>query len=299
MAKRHRRLRIIPSHLPLIRDRLAQFQKTKTGNMLRRWNEDAEYRGIADSSMPEGSSFVEDMHAAWNEADRFAAVQLWWVSDDMTRLASDTAQSGDFPLEGAPASMGMMFLERGLDVERAENDIIHIVGLQWEAMGKGILQVSPLLDDPDFLQSTGASAAGLPVDFGWLSGEDGTVDKRVGDFLTAFLNAAWTLSMQPRITTVKPAEPSTEHPLPSKFDQRIREVKILVLRENLHSPGMKGDDEKVRREYSHRFIVRGFWRMQTYGPRNSLRRRQWVPPFVKGPADKPLLAKETVRLWRR
>lgn len=29
-----------------------------------------------------------------------------------------------------------------------------------------------------------------------------------------------------------------------------------------------------------------------------LRRRQWIPPFVKGPADKPLVCKDTVRIWR-
>ena len=73
-----------------------------------------------------------------------------------------------------------------------------------------------------------------------------------------------------------------------------------VLRENLHCPGGSADDdERVRREYSHRFIVRGFWRDQAYGPNHSLRRRQWIPPFVKGPADKPLICKETVRIWKR
>lgn len=90
------------------------------------------------------------------------------------------------------------------------------------------------------------------------------------------------------------------HPLPQRFDPEIRKVKMLVLRENLHRPGGSADDdERVRREYSHRFIVRGFWRDQAYGPNHSLRRRQWIPPFVKGPADKPLICKETVRIWRR
>lgn len=84
------------------------------------------------------------------------------------------------------------------------------------------------------------------------------------------------------------------------FDPEIRKVKMLVLRENLHRPGGSADDdERVRREYSHRFIVRGFWRDQAYGPNHSLRRRQWIPPFVKGPADKPLICKDTVRIWKR
>lgn len=47
-----------------------------------------------------------------------------------------------------------------------------------------------------------------------------------------------------------------------------------------------------------RWIVRGFWREQPYGKGHALRRRQWIPPFVKGPSDKPLIRKETVRILR-
>ena len=42
-------------------------------------------------------------------------------------------------------------------------------------------------------------------------------------------------------------------------------------------------------EYHHRWIVSGHFRNQTYGPRGSLRRRQWIPPYIKGPAGAPLL----------
>lgn len=42
-------------------------------------------------------------------------------------------------------------------------------------------------------------------------------------------------------------------------------------------------------EYHHRWIVSGHFRNQTYGPNNSLRRRQWIPPYIKGPTGAPLL----------
>lgn len=42
-------------------------------------------------------------------------------------------------------------------------------------------------------------------------------------------------------------------------------------------------------EYHHRWIVSGHFRNQTYGPNNSLRRRQWIPPYIKGPVGAPLL----------
>lgn len=33
------------------------------------------------------------------------------------------------------------------------------------------------------------------------------------------------------------------------------------------------------------FLVHGHWRWQPYGPKHSLRRRQWIEPFWKGPED--------------
>jgi hypothetical protein len=48
--------------------------------------------------------------------------------------------------------------------------------------------------------------------------------------------------------------------------------------------------------WSKRWIVRGHWRSQPCGPRNELRRLQWIDSFVKGPADKPLDIRETI--WR-
>jgi len=38
-------------------------------------------------------------------------------------------------------------------------------------------------------------------------------------------------------------------------------------------------------ELDKRFIVRGHWRNQAYGPERSLRRKQWIFPFWKGPED--------------
>lgn len=159
-------------------------------------------------------------------------------------------------------------------------------------------------DDPESLRKSGADSIGLPID--WLDLTAARA-KSIHDADVVFqkawidyLQAVWALSGEPRICDTKPAEPSMRYSLPSRFEPEIRKVKMLVLRENLHRPGESADDdERVRREYSHRFIVRGFWRNQAYGPDHSLRRRQWIPPFVKGPADKPLVCKETVRIWKR
>lgn len=173
-----------------------------------------------------------------------------------------------------------------------------IAAILWQDVGHESIKISVFTDNPVGIREMHADLFGLPV----VGLAPSVVRDGDGSFqwVCGLLYAVWALSGEPRICDTKPAEPSMRYPSPSRFEPEIRKVKMLVLRENLHRPGESADDdERVRREYTHRFIVRGFWRNQAYGPNHSLRRRQWIPPFVKGPADKPLVCKETVRIWKR
>ena len=49
-------------------------------------------------------------------------------------------------------------------------------------------------------------------------------------------------------------------------------------------------------EWSHRWLVRGHWRLQPHGPKRSLRKVIWIDPFIKGPQDKPFDERQTV--WK-
>lgn len=280
-----KRLRLIPSHLPLIRDKLADFAQYRLGEL----GSQTQYEAM--------------MANAWSMTDQIRTAQLWWVSRDMTRLAEDTVQAGDFPEPDPPAQCGMIFFEG--DVQhisfRFDNDgsgETRVAAILWQDVGRESVKISVFTDNPVGIREMHADSFGLPV----VSLAPSVVRENDGSFqwLCGLLRAVWALSAEPHICEAKPAKPDMAHPLPQRFDPEIRKVKMLVLRENLHRPGGSADDdERVRREYSHRFIVRGFWRDQAYGPNHSLRRRQWIPPFVKGPADKPLICKETVRIWKR
>lgn len=282
---KNRRLRLIPSHLPLIRDKLADFAQYRLGEL----GSQTQYEAM--------------MANAWSMTDQIRTAQLWWVSRDMTRLAEDTVQAGDFPEPDPPAQCGMIFFEG--DVQhisfRFDNDgsgETRVAALLWQDVGRESVKISVFTDNPVGIREMHADSFGLPV----VSLAPSVVRENDGSFqwLCGLLHAVWALSAEQHICEAKPAKPDMAHPLPQRFDPEIRKVKMLVLRENLHRPGGSAyDDERVRREYSHRFIVRGFWRDQAYGPNHSLRRRQWIPPFVKGPADKPLICKETVRIWKR
>lgn len=286
---KNRRLRLIPSHLPLIRDKLADFAQYRLGEL----GSQTQYEAL--------------MANAWSMTDQIRTAQLWWVSRDMTRLAEDTVQAGDFPEPDPPAQCGMIFFDGGIqtvtftvidDATGSKVGAAHVSALFWQCDGDGDIELMGFTDHPCGLTECDAKSFSLPV----VKITSDVFNRHVGgiQWFYDLLRAVWALSAEPHICEAKPAKPNMAHPLPQRFDPEIRKVKMLVLRENLHRPsGSADDDERVRREYSHRFIVRGFWRDQVYGPNHSLRRRQWIPPFVKGPADKPLICKETVRIWKR
>jgi len=57
---------------------------------------------------------------------------------------------------------------------------------------------------------------------------------------------------------------------------------------------VRSTDEPGKVEWQRRWMVRGHWRLQPYGPKHSLRRMRWIDPYVKGPEDKPFDARPTV-----
>lgn len=47
-------------------------------------------------------------------------------------------------------------------------------------------------------------------------------------------------------------------------------------------------------EWTHRWVRRGHWREQPYGPNSSLRRPTWIRETICGPDDKPLIVNDRV-----
>lgn len=119
-----------------------------------------------------------------------------------------------------------------------------------------------------------------------------------------WLAALWLLASQPLAHTQtqnarRQVRRRTERAnIPATSDVRLIDVRRQASRaESEHEPGEGG----TRRGYSHRFIVGGdggFWRQQACGPGWKDHRPVWIAPFVKGPADKPLRLKETVKVLK-
>lgn len=82
----------------------------------------------------------------------------------------------------------------------------------------------------------------------------------------------------------------------SKKTQRATKNKIpggiSVIRLRKSHGGRRTGESQV--EWTHRWVVRGHWRWQAYGPGRMQRRRQWISPHVKGPAGTPIVTSQKV-----
>lgn len=90
---------------------------------------------------------------------------------------------------------------------------------------------------------------------------------------------------------------SSREPLERLTARRVRRYKIpehvtvVQLRRRESNQKHVGETSV---EWQHRWMVRGHWRNQPYGEGRRDVRRIWIHPFVKGPADKPLVQTQKV-----
>lgn len=71
---------------------------------------------------------------------------------------------------------------------------------------------------------------------------------------------------------------------------------VRVVRLHLHARPQHPDgaDGTQQVEWSHRWLVSGHWRRQWY-PASRQHQAKYILPYVKGPADRPLVVRDTVR----
>lgn len=110
--------------------------------------------------------------------------------------------------------------------------------------------------------------------------------------------ALWALVVQPRMVTASKRHLSRPE---KRRNQRaaiedVNPTTILTLRRLEHTQHPTGERDV---QWSHRWAVIGHWRNAHVGPNGAQRKLVWVRGHVKGPDDKPLVVKQTVRAWTR
>lgn len=265
----NQKIKVTPVWLPLIRERLSAIADL-----------------TPDKQIARRFSYISD-------------APVWWVGCDMTTLVTDTVESSDrLPDVAIPTQTGLVFfakpvcmmedklttLQRGLE----RTDPVGVIGLYWYPVVGEKVAVFPLVDTPNRQLRT-------PVQFTFLGAD------RL-HMLDRILDVVFLLAKEPHITQVHDFRPTPLDRVAHRYESQVRQVKTILVRENMESPYTQHTADSPKRsyrEYSHRFIVRGFWRNQVYGPNRGLRKRIWVPPYIKGPADKPLITKTGILTLRR
>jgi hypothetical protein len=107
--------------------------------------------------------------------------------------------------------------------------------------------------------------------------------------------AFWRFVQEPWIEhrEVLPARPARRRADRAQISGGLHVVRLRAPEKS--APTASGDGH---REYSHRFMVRPHWRNQWY-PSIEAHRPKFIPAYIKGPADKPLVVKDTVYLVDR
>lgn len=116
--------------------------------------------------------------------------------------------------------------------------------------------------------------------------------------MLAALASAWLLMQQPRL--IDRARERADKPTVRSYAREglpAPEVTVVDLRHQ-YTPQDRDPNAGSGRHHRHRWVLSGRWRNQVHGLGRSLRRKTWVPSYVKGPAGAPLLVTEKVNVWR-
>lgn len=261
-----------------------------------------------------------------HETARLQLSELYFVSTDMAILAKAAARTmPDFRLvpEDLPSESGFIYFEEPIDIfEEVDGpgDLTLVAacwGPCWGTEQGPALWITWYTDAAaavEVARSAGNEVArwpsrlllqteslysleGLPthclgndgVEIGW-----NERDEHSQAAWSATLKATWLLMMQP-IGRVADAhfDRSSRRRL-ARADLPDPRVRVITLR---HSPGPATGESG--REFHHRWVVRGHWRMQACGEGRTERRPTWIVPHVKGPEGAPLLGGEKVYALKR
>jgi hypothetical protein len=240
---------------------------------------------------------------------------LWWVSSDMVKLLEHAAPSmPSQPLmpTDPPDAYGIVFFEttvagtETVEGAAAERGPMKIAAMAWypasyrdgeHVLGIDSYQYVDIGGHRDWVYTGGCSwPLGVGVDDTDGPIGDPDVHRSIAEDRRR-LAAIWTLSQQDAVAERRNvAVPRAD----ARRDMRanIEPSTLRVVRLRRVQGREDADDIGSSRDYSHRWIVSGHWRNQ-YLPSVDTHRLQWIAPYVKGPENKPLVVKETVKAWVR
>lgn len=267
-----------------------------------------------------------DVPGARREGLTWQIAELYWVAQDMARVALDASlDMPDFTFSQIiPCDVGLIFFDGGLpslpiiaaDQERTgvgtmRHPELPVDYFLWYRQGSTLnLQYGCTMAravasgfDP-YHQHLPLIAAGTVYFEGFMdttiyAGESYTGGEQVAIAKVSTINmlaATWSLMGQ---ETVASTQRQVFQPSSGQYKKGRRPGTVTTVALRRMRVVSEEIDRETGRKYTHRFVVRGHWRQQAHGPNRSERRTIWVPSYIKGPEGAPLLHSEKVMVWRR
>ncbi len=243
-----------------------------------------------------------------NIRDWFSKAQLWWIGEDACTLIHDAHTSmppATLTDEFLPTECGLVFWQKtyfGIDSrtdEQARVDMILWYPTRMRQLGgESSISMISFGDLDGDLVALGRSdwPYGFETDTPIAGGTEKSNASIAED--RRLIAALWQLSSQTNITessTVRPDRHAQKRL--QRAESPVADVRLIDLRPRLRSTSAASEGASGR-SYSHQWIVRKHWRQVAYGPGKSLRRPRLIMPYIAGPEDKPLVVKDTVKVWR-
>lgn len=317
---------IKPRHLPKIKDGLLRFWRhpdlyDMLGNKpqiamsvpgVHAGNEDLFMQHYYDGQAMGPDVFTN--HAHHIAAGLGVDDTMYWISEDFTSLATiagqDLTSSIELTRENLPSPFGLLVWARPIGEIPRPHGMASIRAVSWTLVPGGLwINLYILADDADpeltdlvSYRAEWGHLKALNVGSGLAWGVDEPIPDEIrnsgGGYILTTL-ATWFLMAQPGVAD-QIALPNDKAMVRSykRSGKKPPDVRIVDLRRHARAKP-ETTEERVHRSPTVRFMVRGHWRNQAYGPKRGLRRPLYISPFIKGPEDAPLKSDvQTVRVLR-
>lgn len=252
-------------------------------------------------------------------AMHLSQAEFYWAKADMVALAVAAGEQlleTNWDITVRPSAAGLIYFQGGVGMRDCGLGQLPIDAAVWGSVAgrchvwfmvdrrrlaeaaKGLTDAAArmLPDAGNILERTPPL---MPVSALWRPLDEPT-GRGDTDALMFTLNAAWLLMQQPTLLDRTSERPErSQRQAYARTGRSIPEVSVIDLRRAYVPQDRDPDAGGDGRTYRHRWVVSGHWRNQAHGPERTLRRRQWIPSYVKGPDGAPLLVTEKVNVWRR
>lgn len=123
-------------------------------------------------------------------------------------------------------------------------------------------------------------------------------------WMRRFLVAAWAVMHGKIARPTRASKSKTQEKRLKRKGVEWGDIRIVELRASVSQPGDNRPHVGRKVQWSHRWLVRGFWRWQWYasepgpcphcGKEDGVHRRKYIEPYIKGPEDLPYVAKDAI-----